>query len=119
MGTTFACVQCHGHPYDPFRHREYYRFFALLTGHHWFKLPPVPIEILRTGLGAVADAVQHVARDMLRLKSPVEADMVRFIGHDFVYSNEKLKATGYQFVYPDARHGLRDTVLWYRENGWI
>ncbi len=98
---------------------ELMRFFALLTGHNWIKLPPVPIEVLRTGLGAVADAVQHVARDMLGLKSPVEADMVRFLGHDFVYSNEKLKATGYQFVYPDARHGLRDTVLWYRENGWI
>lgn len=28
MGTTFACVQCHSHPYDPFRHEEYYRFLA-------------------------------------------------------------------------------------------
>lgn len=28
MGTTFACVQCHSHPYDPFRHDEYYKFFA-------------------------------------------------------------------------------------------
>jgi mono/diheme cytochrome c family protein len=28
MGTTFACVQCHSHPYDPFRHDEYYKFLA-------------------------------------------------------------------------------------------
>ena len=28
MGTTFSCVQCHSHPYDPFRHDEYYKFFA-------------------------------------------------------------------------------------------
>jgi mono/diheme cytochrome c family protein len=28
MGTTFACVQCHSHPYDPFRHEEYYSFVA-------------------------------------------------------------------------------------------
>ncbi len=28
LGTTFACVQCHSHPYDPFRHEEYYRFLA-------------------------------------------------------------------------------------------
>src|SRR6266487_108576 len=28
MGTTFACVQCHSHPYDPFRHDEYYKFMA-------------------------------------------------------------------------------------------
>ena len=28
MGTSFACVQCHSHPYDPFRHEEYYNFMA-------------------------------------------------------------------------------------------
>lgn len=31
MGTTFACVQCHSHPYDPFRHDEYYKFFAFFN----------------------------------------------------------------------------------------
>ena len=29
QGTTFGCVQCHSHPYDPFRHEDYYRFLAL------------------------------------------------------------------------------------------
>jgi hypothetical protein len=28
MGTTFGCVQCHSHPYDPFKHDEYYKFMA-------------------------------------------------------------------------------------------
>ena len=28
LGTTFNCVQCHSHPYDPFRHEEYYQFLA-------------------------------------------------------------------------------------------
>ncbi len=28
MGTTFACVQCHSHPYDPFKHEDYYKFMA-------------------------------------------------------------------------------------------
>ena len=28
MSTTFACTQCHSHPYDPFRHEEYYKFLA-------------------------------------------------------------------------------------------
>ncbi len=28
MGTTFGCVQCHSHPYDPFKHDEYYKFLA-------------------------------------------------------------------------------------------
>ena len=31
QGTSFACVQCHGHPYDPFVHEDYYRFFAFFN----------------------------------------------------------------------------------------
>ncbi len=31
MATSFRCVQCHDHPYDPFKHEEFYRFAALLN----------------------------------------------------------------------------------------
>jgi hypothetical protein len=31
MGTSFSCVQCHSHPYDPFRHDEYYKFLAFFN----------------------------------------------------------------------------------------
>ena len=31
MGTSFACVQCHSHPYDPFRQEEYYQFVAFFN----------------------------------------------------------------------------------------
>jgi Protein of unknown function (DUF1553)/Protein of unknown function (DUF1549)/Planctomycete cytochrome C len=31
MGTTFGCVQCHSHPYDPFKHKEYYKFMAFFN----------------------------------------------------------------------------------------
>jgi hypothetical protein len=31
MGTTFSCVQCHGHPYDPIRHDEYYKVLAFFN----------------------------------------------------------------------------------------
>ncbi|MGC6456424.1 MAG: PSD1 and planctomycete cytochrome C domain-containing protein [Coraliomargaritaceae bacterium] len=30
-GTTFSCVQCHSHPYDPFRQEEYYQFAAFFN----------------------------------------------------------------------------------------
>lgn len=29
MGTTFGCVQCHSHPYDPIPHESYYSFMSL------------------------------------------------------------------------------------------
>lgn len=28
MSTSFSCVQCHSHPYDPIKHEEYYKFLA-------------------------------------------------------------------------------------------
>ena len=31
QGTSFGCVQCHSHPYDPFRQEEYYSFFAFFN----------------------------------------------------------------------------------------
>jgi len=30
QATTFGCVQCHSHPYDPIPHDDYYRFMAFL-----------------------------------------------------------------------------------------
>lgn len=29
--TTFACVQCHSHPYDPFKHEEFYKYMAFFN----------------------------------------------------------------------------------------
>ncbi|GAB4111159.1 MAG: hypothetical protein Kow001_12370 [Acidobacteriota bacterium] len=31
QATTIQCVQCHNHPYEPIRHEEYYRLFALFN----------------------------------------------------------------------------------------
>lgn len=31
QATTFGCVQCHAHPYDPIRHEEYYACLAMFN----------------------------------------------------------------------------------------
>ncbi|MFN3848195.1 MAG: DUF1553 domain-containing protein [Spirosomataceae bacterium] len=31
QGTTMSCVQCHSHPYDPFRHEDFYRLMAFFN----------------------------------------------------------------------------------------
>ena len=32
QATTFGCVQCHAHPYDPYPHDDFYRFLAYFDG---------------------------------------------------------------------------------------
>ncbi|MGH9339146.1 MAG: PSD1 and planctomycete cytochrome C domain-containing protein [Acidobacteriota bacterium] len=39
QGTTMQCVQCHSHPYDPFRHKEYYQLFAFFNNTQDFDQP--------------------------------------------------------------------------------
>lgn len=31
QGVTIGCVQCHSHPYDPFRHEEFYKLYAFFN----------------------------------------------------------------------------------------
>jgi len=31
QSTTIGCVQCHGHPYDPFKHEDYYNLMAFFN----------------------------------------------------------------------------------------
>ncbi|MDX1680881.1 MAG: PSD1 and planctomycete cytochrome C domain-containing protein [Akkermansiaceae bacterium] len=48
QATTFGCVQCHAHPYDPIEHEEYYKFTAFFNNtedhdldsdYPWMKVP--------------------------------------------------------------------------------
>lgn len=41
FGTTFECMQCHNHKYDPFTQREYYQMFAFFN--------QTPIEVKNSG----------------------------------------------------------------------
>ncbi len=97
---------------------EYFRYMAGLTGHRYVELPALPIAELKPAIRTLAGALQWVFTQ-LGVPSPIEADPLDYLGEDWAYSNERLKATGYKFIYPDARDGLRDTVAWYRENGWL
>jgi len=96
----------------------FFEFVAKVRGKKFVSLPPVPIETLRRVALKVADVAAFFSR-LTGLPVSLERDSIEYLGRDFVYSNEKLKQTGFQFLYPDARDGIRDTLKWYELEGWI
>lgn len=81
-------------------------------------LPALPLPALRRVLSGAARVSAVVAKRTG--KRPVlEHDQVQYFGYDFLYSNAKLKATGFEFDYPQPQPGLRETLRWYREQGWL
>jgi nucleoside-diphosphate-sugar epimerase len=81
-------------------------------------LPPLPIGFLRRLLSGVARVSMASARRSG--KRPVlEYDSVQYFGRNYVYSNEKLKRTGFTFEWPTPEAGLRETLRWYLDQGWI
>lgn len=83
-------------------------------GSPFFKWPRIPVWL----------AIKS-ARDMeerFRRKGkvpPVPADMAEYANIDCVLDTSKLKALGFELLYPDCKKGIRETIAWYREKGWL
>lgn len=81
-------------------------------------LPPAPLPVVRKVLSGAARVAMASARRSG--KRPVlEYDQVQYFGRDYLYSNDKLKSTGFRFDHPQPEPGLRETLRWYRDNGWL
>lgn len=61
MSTTFACVQCHSHPYDPFKHDEYYKFLAYFNNTRDEDVPP-EYPLLRHFNDTLKEEMQEVVK---------------------------------------------------------
>lgn len=97
---------------------DYIKYMAGLLNKPFIPLPPLPITLLRPTLYSIATYIEYLCHS-LNIKPFLEKDPIQYIGRNFIYSNSKLKATGYKFIYPNAYEGLKDTVKWYKEEGWL
>ncbi len=97
---------------------DFFEFVADITGRPFVKLPPVPVEPIKKALTPLARGLQWAATKA-GTQSPLEADTLDYLGRDLTYSNQKLLDAGYELIYPDARQGIADTILWYQRNGWL
>lgn len=81
-------------------------------------LPPVPLDTTRRVLSLAARASTAIARRTGK-RPLLEYDQVQYFGRDYRYSIDKLRATGFRLEHPQPEEGLRATLRWYRDNGWI
>ena len=91
QGTTFGCVQCHSHPYDPIRHEEYYKYMAFFNN---TRDEDIPTEYPALRFYPKEDSVRiRRIRDWIdRYDSKRTTEVVQFISvmeprinaHDFV-----------------------------------
>lgn len=95
---------------------EFMRMVAELAGKPFRALPPIPLGLIRFNL-QIAAALGKLRFKLFKGKPPkFEKDSLKYFGIDFVCGNEKLKAAGFQFQYPDFAQGLKETLPWYQEH---
>jgi dihydroflavonol-4-reductase len=66
----------------------------------------------------VASLSQRLAR-WLHRRPALEVGTLHYLSYDRCWDTSKLKATGFKLMHPSAEQGLRETLRWYRENGWF
>jgi nucleoside-diphosphate-sugar epimerase len=98
---------------------EFFRFMGDLLGKPFVALPAVNMDALKKFLRPVAAGLLWLSRNVTKELPPLEAPVVEYMGIDLAYSNQKLLDTGFEFTYPDARHGIADTILWFQRYGWM
>ena len=93
LGTSFACVQCHSHPYDPFRHEDYYRFMAYFNNtrdEDTYDDYPV-LRHFNDTLSARMDSLMR----WLNRNAPLQKDMIKQFLKTWQPAHNSLTAQGF------------------------
>jgi nucleoside-diphosphate-sugar epimerase len=102
----------------PYTTVDFFKMMADMHGRKLGLLPAVPLGVVKATMRGAATVIGPLAK-MMGKKAPLEKDMATLFGWDFWVTNEKLRSTGFTFQYPDAALGIRDTLTWFREAGWL
>jgi dihydroflavonol-4-reductase len=74
----------------------------------------VPLRLLLP----VAAISQRLAR-WRKTRPALEVATLQYLSYDRCWDTSKLAAAGFELLHPSAEQGLRETLAWYRENGWF
>ncbi len=74
----------------------------------------IPLSVVKP----VAVVSQLFAR-IMGTKSILEKATLEYMAANRIWDNSKLKSTGFEFKYPTMQKGMRETLKWYKDHGWL
>lgn len=101
-------------------YHEFLHYIALLTGRRLRDIPFLPIRALYPVMARAAHAWTFLQRRFGVPRVRVfEIQSAEYVSSSYWLSNRKTLSVGFQYNYPDVREGLKDTVAWFRQMGWL
>jgi nucleoside-diphosphate-sugar epimerase len=101
-------------------YHEFLHYIALLTGRNMRDIPLVSNEIVQSVLKGALSVWRYLEENYDVARPRVfENQSINYMVSSYWLSNRKTLETGYEYEYPDVKEGLKDTVAWFREMGWL
>ena len=99
---------------------EFLNYIALLTGRNMRDIPLVPVSAIYPIMARASAIWTWLQRKFGIPRVRVfEVQSAEYISSSYWLSNRKTQEVGFEYRYPDVREGLKDTVAWYRDMGWL
>jgi nucleoside-diphosphate-sugar epimerase len=101
-------------------YHEFLHYIALLTGRRLRDLPLVRLDHMKPLFEAGAHLWRWLEQRFGAARPRVfEIQSATYLSSSYWLSNRKSQRAGFAYRYPDVREGLKDTVAWMKEMGWL
>lgn len=101
-------------------YRDFLHYLALLVGRRMWDAPLIYMPLIRPFMIAAAKLWLFLEKRFGVPRVRVfEVQSATYMSSSYWIANNKARQTGYVFKYPDVYEGMRDTVLWFRDAGWL
>lgn len=98
---------------------EFFKYVAALYRKPFIEIPLVKVEQVERLAQAAASLSDFLSRRLTHRRPLIEKETLEFVRATFIFPNRKLKQTGFKLRYGDPRRGLKETIEWYRREGWV
>lgn len=99
---------------------EFVRYLALILGRRLWDIPFLNLRRAQPHMERAARAWRylHERWGVPRIRV-FEVGSATYISSSYWLSNGKSKRAGYVYQYPNVRLGMRETLEWFRDAGWL